>query len=280
MLRRYVTILTTTVLLACTHCGTADESPASALAQTGALTGVVVNQQGLPVARASVWGLAHRKKFGPVASGPDGRFRLPGLTLDAPITVWADAPSLARARHDNVRIFAGKDHDIGRLILLPGTRMVGRLVDKEGKPVPHADVKLELFRLQLGHTINSQGTEWTFSADGNGRFATPSLPAGSAQFAFSAAGKVRKFVGKRAEPGTAVVDLCDVTLPDGIPTGGVVIDQEGKPAPEVEVIADYDWDNRAKTDKSGHFALHGVRKNLPVHRQSLARSRSRVTTAR
>jgi hypothetical protein len=260
--RRSVTILTMAVLIAWAVHGRADEKPARAPAQTGAITGLVVDQQGRPVAGAAVWGVSRQEKFGPTRSGADGRFRLPALKPDQPVTIWADVPGLARERRDDVRIFPGKDHDLGRLTLLPGTRMCGRVVDALGKPVAGAGVKLDLYRHQLGHTISSQGTEWTFNAGGDGRFATPPLPAGTAQFSLSAHGKVRTFVGKNAEPGTSVVGLGDVTLPDEMPVVGIVTDGEGKPAPGVQVIPDYDRQNSVKTDKDGRFTVHGVGKDL------------------
>jgi hypothetical protein len=258
MSRRSVTIFTMLALIAWPVLGRADEKPAVAPAQTGAVTGLVVDRQGHPVARATVWGLFNQEKFGPTASGADGRFHLSDLKFDKPVTVWADAPGLARERRDDVRIFPGKDHDIGRLTLLPGTRISGRVVDAAGKPVIGAAVDLKHYRHQLGHTISSQGTEWTLSAGGDGRFTTPPLPAGSGHFSLSAPGKVRVFVQKEAEPGNPIVDLGDVTLPDEMPVTGVVTDAEGKPAPGVEVIPDYDWQNAAKTDKDGRFTVHGV----------------------
>ena len=262
MSRRSVTILTMAVLIARAVHGRADEKPARASAQDGAITGIVVDHQGRPVAGAAVWGVSQQEKFGPTRSGVDGRFRLPALKPDKPVTVWADVPSLARERRDDVRIFPGKDHDLGRITLLPGTRMRGRVVDAQGKPIAGAGVKLDLYRFQLGHTISSQGTEWTFDAAGDGRFATPPLPAGDGHFHFSAPAKVRTFVLKKAEPGTPVVDLGDVTLPDETPVVGIVTDGEGKPAPGVEVIPDYGRQNSVKTDKGGRFTVHGVGKDL------------------
>jgi len=262
MSRRSITILALAVLIAWTVRGRADEKPAGAPAQTGAITGLVVDRQGRPVAGAEVWGVSRQDKFGLTRTGTDARFRLPGLKPDKPVTVWADAPSLARERRDDVRIFPGKDHDLGRLTLLPGTRMCGRVVDAQGKPVAGADIKLDLYRYQLGHTITSLGTEWTFNAAGDGRFATPPLPAGNGQFRLSAHGKVSTVVGKKAEPGTSVVDLGDVTLPDEMPVAGIVTDGEGKPAPGVEIIPDYDWQNSVKTDKDGRFTVHGVGNDL------------------
>ena len=257
-------MFTMTVLIAWAVHGRADEKPAGAPAQTGAITGLVVDLQGRPVAGAAVCGVSYHEKFGPTRSGADGRFRLLDLKFDKPVTVWVDAPGLARERREEVRIFAGRNRDLGRLTLLPGTRMHGRAVDAQGKSVAGADIKLDLYRHQLGHTITSQGTEWTVSAGGDGRFATPALPAGNGHLYVSASGKVRTFVGKKAEPGTPVVDLGDIALPDEMPVAGIIIDGEGKPAPGVEVIPDYDWENSAKTDKDGRFTVHGVGKDIKI----------------
>jgi len=259
---RRIIMLTATALVAWAVPGRADEKPAGTPPEAGAVTGVVVDMQGRPVAGAEVWGLAYQKKYGPTRSGDDGRFRLPAIDGDKPVNVWADAPGLARGRRDDVHVFLGKDRDIGRLTLLPGTRVRGRAVDARGKPIARAGVKLDLYRHQLGHTITSQGAEWAFHADADGRFATPPLPAGDGHFSLTAPGKVRTFVRKKAEPGIPVVDLGDVTLPDEMPVAGVVVDGDGKPAPGVEVIPDYDWQNPVKTDKGGRFTVHGVGKDL------------------
>jgi hypothetical protein len=264
MSRRSVSILTLAVLTAWADRGRGDERPTRMPAQTGTITGLVVDLQGRPVAGAAVWGVAYHENFGPTRCGADGRFRLSDLKFDKPVTVWADAPGLARERRDDVRIFPGKERDIGRLTLLPGTRINGRVVDAQGKPIAGAAVKLELYRHQLGHTITAQGTEWTFNAGGDGRFATSPLPAGNAHFNFGASGKVRTFVGKKAEPGAPVVDIGDVTLADEIPVAGVVTDGENMPAPGVKVIPDYDWENSAKSDKDGRFTVHGVGKDLKI----------------
>jgi hypothetical protein len=222
----------------------------------------VVDLQGRPVAGAEVRGLAYGEKYAPTRSGTDGRFRLAGLEPGKPVTVWADVPGLARERREDVHIFPGKDRDIGRLTLLPGTRIRGYAVDARGKPVAGARIQLELFRLQLGHTITAQGTEWTIRADGDGRFATVPLPAGNAHFYLGAPGKVRTFVRRTAEPGTPVLDIGDVVLPEEMPVSGVVVDNEGRPAPGVEIIPDYDRDNAARSDGDGRFTVHGVGKDV------------------
>jgi hypothetical protein len=263
MSRRSITFLTIAVLSVWSVQGQADEKSAGPPpVQTGSVTGTVVDLKGRPVVGAEVWGLYRMEKFGPTRSGDDGRFRLPAIAVDKPITLWADVPGLAREHRAEIRIFPGKDHDIGRLTLLPGTRISGRAVDAQGKPIAGTKVKLDVYRHVLGHTIDSQGTEWTFNTDDGGHFTTPPLPAGKASFYLTAAGKVRTFVQKNAEPGTPTIDLGAITLPDEVPVKGVVVDNEGKPAPGVDILPNYDWQCATKTDKEGRFTLHGVGKNL------------------
>jgi hypothetical protein len=262
MLRRSISVFMTLALTAWPILVRGDDKPAVAQAETGAVTGLLVDLQGHPVPGATVWVLVNHKPVGLTASGADGRFRLTDLKFDNQVTVWADAPGLARQRRDDVRIFPGEDHGIGRLTLLPGTRISGRVVDAQGKPVIGAAVVLELHRHQLGHTVLSWGTEWTVSSDGAGRFATAPLPAGSAHFSLSAPGKARAFVQKEVVPGNPALDLGDLTLPDETLVTGVVTDTEGKPAPGVEIIPDYDWQNPAKTDNDGRFTVHGVGKEI------------------
>jgi Carboxypeptidase regulatory-like domain len=146
MSRRSVTIHTMAVLIAWAVHGRADEKPARAPAQTGAITGMVVDPHGRPVAGATIWGASRQEKLESTRSGADGRFRMAGLKPDKPVTVWADAPNLARERRDDVHIFPGKDRDIGRLTLLPGTRSRGHprlrlgelYEDRQGRPVHRA----------------------------------------------------------------------------------------------------------------------------------------------
>jgi hypothetical protein len=262
MPRPTVTTLAMAMLIAWFAQVRADDKPAAVSEATGAITGQVVDLKGQPLTGAEVWGIYFNGKAGPTKTGGDGRFRLTGLMPDRPVTVWAEAKNLTRERHDDVHVFPNKDLDIGRITLLPGTKINGRAVDAQGKPLAGAHVKLELYRYQLGHTISSQQTEWTLTAQVDGRFATPPLPAGDANFSIRAQGKTRTSVSKPAQPGTPVIDLGDVALADEIPVSGIVTDTDGKPAPGVEVIPDYDWQNSTKTNQQGQFVVHGVGKNV------------------
>jgi hypothetical protein len=238
----------------------ADDRPGGAPSATGAITGRVVDLNGRPIAGAEVWGLAFRDKVGSTRADADGRFRLAPLKEDKPITVWADAPAFARQRCEGVQVFAVRDHDIGRLVLLPGTRIRGRTVDAQRRPIAGVTIKVDDYRHILGHTISSNQTEWTLAGDTEGRFTTPPLPAGEVHFLLAAPGKVRTFASRNAEPGTTAADLGDITLADEVPIRGVVVDQDGKPAPGVEVMADYDYAGTAKTGKDGCFTIHGAGK--------------------
>jgi hypothetical protein len=239
----------------------AEDQPGIAPAATGAITGRVVDLKGRPIAGAEVWGLAFRDKVGPTRADADGRFRLAPLKEDKPITIWADAPAFARQRREGVHVFAGRDYDIGRLVLLPGTRFRGRAVDVRRRPISGVTIVANDYRHVLGHTITSNQTEWTLAGDAEGRFTTPPLPAGEVHFLFAAPGKVRTFISRNAEPGITEADLGDITFADEVPIRGVVVDQDGKPAPRVEVMADYDYAGAVKTSKDGRFTIHGAGKD-------------------
>jgi len=238
----------------------ADEGPGSKANGTGALVGRVADLQGRPVSGAEVWGVAFRDKVGSTSTNADGRFRLAPLKPDKPVDVWADAPGFARQRRKGLHVFPGRDRDLGTLTLLPGTRIRGRAVDAQGRSLAGVKIAVQDYRHVLGHTIESSQTEWTHTSGAEGRFVTPPLPVGIVHLHFASPGKVRTFIGRNAEPGTDKVDLGDVTLADEVPIYGTVVDQDGKPAPGVEVFADYDYESAVKTDKEGHFTVHGAGK--------------------
>jgi protocatechuate 3,4-dioxygenase beta subunit len=239
----------------------ADDTKNGWSAGTGAIAGRVVDLRGRPVAGAAVWGVAFRNKVGSTSTDADGRFRLAPLKPDKPIDVWADAPDLARQRREGLHVIPGRDHDIGTVTLLPGARIRGCVVDTQGRPLPWAKVTISDFRHTLGHTISCSQTEWTLMSGPGGRFVTPPLPAGFVHFWFASPGKVRTFIDRKAEPGMDKIDMGDVTLADEVPIRGTVVDQDGKPAPGVEVFADYDYVSAVKTDKEGRCTVHGAGKD-------------------
>lgn len=244
------------VLLASSCAMGADDGSRSA--GTGTIAGRVVDFQGQPVGGAEVWGVVYRQRVGKTTTGADGRFRLGPIKEDRPVDVWAEAPGLARQRVEGLHVFGGRDREIGTVTLLPGTRLRGRVVDSKGRPIAGSRIQIEDYRHVLGHTISSDQTEWSITGGAEGRFVTPPLPAGRVYFHFASPGKVRTFVERRAEPGSEKVDMGDIVLVDEVPIRGIVVDQDGKPARGVDVIADYDYEGAAKTDAAGRFEVHGA----------------------
>ena len=258
---RYVAIVLVGILLIGAADVQADDGTGGKSSATGAIAGRVVDLQGRPVAGAEVWGVVFREKVGSTSTDAEGRFRLAGLKEDKPVDVWAEAPGLARQRREGLHVFAGRDHDMGTLTLLPGTRIRGRTVDAGGRPVAGARIKLGDYRFILGHTISSDQTEWSLKGDADGRFVSPPLPTGDVHLLISSPGKVQTFVLRKAEPGVETADVGDVTLADEVPIRGSVVDQDGKPAAGVEVYADYDYEDAARTDKDGRFTVHAAGKD-------------------
>ena len=122
---------------------------------TGAIVGRAVDVEGKPVAGADVWsivwGATAYKKVGRARTDADGRFRLEPLRVDQEVHRWFDAPGMARERREGVDIFEGRDHDIGPMTVVPGTRITGRVVDRAGQAdLSGAKIALEVYRRVLG----------------------------------------------------------------------------------------------------------------------------------
>jgi hypothetical protein len=190
-----------------------------------------------------------------------GRFRLAEVREDKPVSVWAEAPGHARERRDGIHVFGGRSIDIGACPVLPGTLLRGRIVDTQKRPISGAEIELSDYRHVLGHTISDDQTVWKLKSDAQGRFVSAHLPAGDAHILVFYPGKVRTWKLQKAQPGVPEVDLGDIELPDETRIRGVVLDQDGKPAPGVQVYADYDIRNLVKTDKNGRFELGGAGEN-------------------
>ncbi|WP_435011420.1 carboxypeptidase-like regulatory domain-containing protein [Tundrisphaera lichenicola] len=233
--------------------------------RSGMIVGRLVDLQGRPVVGGSVWGSAWgtsaRVEVGRTQSDGEGRFQLGPISDEKPVDVWFEADGLARERRDAVHVFEGRGHDLGALTLITGTRLVGHVVDSAGHPVSGAKVSIEVYRRVLGHTISSDQAKWDIQADAEGRFVSTGLPPGEGQLMIAAPSKVRTSLSRRTVPGTAEIDLGEIKLEDEVPIRGVVVDQDGKPAPKVEVVADYDHENKVFTDEEGRFIVGGAGKD-------------------
>ena len=244
-------------------------APARAAEKDASVSGRVVDLGGRPIAGAHVWAFAFRDLVGRGDADAEGRFRVGSIDPAKALTIWAAAPGMARERREDVRTFSGRDTDLGDFRLVPGTRIVGRAVDDRGKMVAGVKVSISVYHRVLGHTIDSNQKLWELATDAEGRFRTEVLPAGEASMVFKAPGKVATFQGRPMVPGTAEIDLGEVKLEEETPIRGVVVDQDGKPAPKVLVYADYHSDDGSTTDAEGRFSIGGSGKDAKVvHVQS------------
>lgn len=258
MSRRNRALITAVAMMAGAAASLASQGQGEVEGASGTVSGRVVDRLGGPVPGARVWAVADAEQVGEARADAEGRFLLEVPSGGRGVDVWVDSEGLARQRREGVLVFEGQDHEIEPIPMLPGTRFSGRAVDAEGRPLGGASIGLEVYRHVLGHTISSYKQEWSIEADDGGRFETPPLPSGSAKLTLSAPGKVRTFAYQQAEPGVEAVDLGDVTLADEVPIRGVVVDRDGEPAPGVDVIVEYDYENASRTGEDGRFTVHGA----------------------
>lgn len=229
--------------------------------ETGGAAGRVVDLQGRPVARARVWAADRAAKVEARSrTDNEGHFRLESINAERAVAIWAEAPEqgLAREHFEDVRIYAGRETDVGDLCLVPGARLSGRVVDAKGQPVAGARAIVKSWHFTLGHTITPNGPDWTVRGADDGQIRTPSLPVGKTDITITAPGKARLSLEKRIEPGQSAIDLGDIQLDDEQPITGTVVDQDGKPVRGATVVIDSDWDSRARTDHAGHFTVRGA----------------------
>ncbi len=226
---------------------------------TAWVAGRVVDPAGRPVAGASVWSVSPlREELAKGRTDADGRFRLGPIPWRERVDVWFEGEGFARGRVEGVAAFEGAGQDLGTLTLLPGVRVIGRVVDVDGRAIPGAKVGIQVYRRVFGHTIASNQSLWALTSDAEGRFRSPPLPPGEGDLMMGTPGKVRNQIDRRLVPGTPEVDLGEVRLEDELPILGVVVDRDGQPAPKVEVVADYDYENPATTGPDGRFTLGGA----------------------
>ncbi len=250
------------------------------LQEAGAITGQVQDAAGHPLARVQVTAEPDSLRAGlpdySVAwSGADGRFRLSPLWLAPLYEVTGDREGFAPASLKTGALARGRQPAPVRIVLKRGAAAFGRVVDREGKPVPDARLKLrsreeepeELFLSEGGREVAGTTT------DSQGSFTFEHLNPGRLRLRIEREGFVPFAPADVEIPRTGRVDLGTRTLDRGLVIAGKVVDPRGVPMSGVTVklnpvlVSEDELANafqKQTTDAEGRFRFEGFRRGASV----------------
>lgn len=203
------------------------------------------------------------------------------------ITIEAAGFGLAQTMFDWTQMAEPEVYDAR---LLRSTVFGGRIVDADGKPIVGAEVNLMMqpygiFRDGSLQRLNAGGSYTTFRAktEADGTYAFRNIPPDNAaqQYAYTLTANHPQYLSrlKRYMPNELLGPGWEITLEKGNHVRGLVVDEAGKPIPNVQITAQYNpaevvWPTRT-TDAEGRFRFDNL-PDLPV--QLVARSVTHVYT--
>ena len=235
--------------------GREPQGPAIALKPAASIEGIVVDPKGAAVRGAKValdarqpGGMRMIVRFGAVKE-PDaitssrGRFRIPAVDPEPAYDLRVRAAGFASASREIVGLDPRKPLRDLRIELVTGQRIVGRIVDREGSPVPGAEVTVRAARraggppgLMVLDGGDSPQDAASAVSDGSGRFDVGGIQAGTFDVSVRRSGFARRSVeGFEVKKGPDPADLGDLVLEAGESISGVVADPQGLPIEGVEV---------------------------------------------
>lgn len=200
----------------------------------------------------------------PVATGPDGSFRVDGLKRGERYDLSARHPGHAPATAPGVEAPAG---DL-RIVLQTARTLSGRVVGPEREPVPGAEIHA---REESRVSTESSGMGAVFTrplavTDGEGRFRIEALEAGTLSLVVSARQyRTRRLEGFRMPDED--VDSLEIVLDRGARLEGRVVDSEGEPVVRARLEArlqsregfgDPDSQPVTVSGEDGSYALQGL----------------------
>jgi protocatechuate 3,4-dioxygenase beta subunit len=234
-----------------------------------AVSGVVVDDRGQPVAEAKVWAKDASSWEGPgdraaVTSDALGAFTIPAVAPGSYRLVASDEKH-APGHSELVTVDRDRGATGVKIVLAAAARITGTVYSADGQPAPYA-------------TVRVSSTDWSndfvyrqAAADDHGAFVIEALP--------------RRPLRLRGESETATSKIVDVDLTNtpeqtGVKLvldqagtiAGVVVDSAGEPVPEASVSAVPDFmagetatadlvlasSSAATTDGGGRFTLRGL----------------------
>jgi len=230
--------------------GGSPQGPTVALEPSWAAGGVVVDEQGQPVAGVMVRALPQPSMYRPGSSEPgvartaaSGRFRISRLESATPYLLRLSKTGFAPATAELPPLTPGQPVSNLRIVLHKGRTGFGRVVNRSEQPVPGAAVVLRPafngdLRMQMVVSLESGDSSYEATTGSDGRFEIRDLPAGTWDLAVQGKGYAPLRVpGLGVPEGAGSTDLGTVILAPGAPVEGYVVDREGHPIAGASVQA-------------------------------------------
>lgn len=242
------------------------DMPVEVISLTGApLPGATVSvfattRQSLPP--SSGWGAERDARIlsltsdpnptGTAVTGSDGQGVVKGL-LPGTYRVSAKAEGWSQQSRAGIVLAPDAAANVVRLVLGPGHKLVGSVLDEHGKPVIAAQV------------IGVRGDSWNVGVD---KWMAPSGEDGAYELAGLPAGRMTVYLAREGKPllqmgsfGIPETERFDIRLRPGGTMRGTVTDEEGAPVKEAEIRTSIQamWSPMStKTDEEGKYVLEDV----------------------
>jgi hypothetical protein len=233
--------------------------------EAGSYSGRVVAPDGSPVPNASVVlpDYGDTPSRAETRTDADGRFTLTVTESERPLhrvgpALRIDVPDIGATCVDprHLTVFPRANRDLGEIVLDPGRRYTGRVVDAEGRPIDGATVECVTYRYIMGHTVEHVGDELKATTNADGRFVTPVMPLGVPSIVAQKEGFVTKYHDGNVVRPDADGRLPDLVLPPSKPIQGRIVTTDGKPVVGAKVNAS---GTETTSDGDGRFTLHGFK---------------------
>ncbi len=228
--------------------GGSPQGPTVALEPSWAVGGVVVDEQGQPVAGVAVRALPQSSmswsgssETGMARTAPSGRFRLGRLESGTPYLLRLSKTGFAPATAELPPLTPGQPVSNLRIVLRKGRTGFGRVVNRAEQPVPGATVALRPafsgdLQMQMVVSLESGDDSYEATTGSDGRFEVRDLPVGTWDLSVQGKGYAPLRVpGLGIPEGGGSTDLGTVILAPGAPVDGYVVDREGHPIAGAEV---------------------------------------------
>lgn len=229
------------------------------------LEGFVVDPQGRPIAGAQVLGGGSSSRWveDGILSAADGSFSIPDLQRGDKVTLSVSKKGYAGARLSDLEVPRAEPL---RIVLEPGVRITGRVVNEAGDPL--ANAAISLFRMD-NQLVGSMGPAGSFAAMGrseaDGGFVLEPVKAGKHRIVVIAAGFVEKEVSGLEVAGSDLEDL-QIVLSRGAVVAGHVAGPDGKSVAgaRVQLVEEEGqfslsrYFNSGQTDADGNYRLEGM----------------------